>query len=327
MLITFEQLKKAVEALRDFILARIPKRTSELINDSDFVVKSEVPTKTTDLTNDSGFITVDDVVSPIDDTASSGDTDVTWSADKIASELENAGSVKDVKVNGTSIVDSETGEANIPMATASVPGVIRPGAGLMVDGSYVVTAKATGNQVKAGYVEYSPIVPKSQHSAAFYGLAKAAGADMKDSANPVGTYTDEAKTAIRTMLGVDDAISSAISTLETSMTEYTDNALSALETSLKKYTDDTNDTLEASLKQYTDDALSTLETSLKQYTDNAISTLETSLKQYIDASISSSINTEDTALKQYVDDAIAKYVKTTANMSVTGTTLNILGQE
>lgn len=60
MLITFEQLKKAVEALRDFILARIPKRTSELINDSDFAVKSEVPTKTSDLVNDSEFTTIEE---------------------------------------------------------------------------------------------------------------------------------------------------------------------------------------------------------------------------------------------------------------------------
>lgn len=116
-------------------------------------------------------------------------------------EHAGTGSVKDVKVNGTSIVDSETGGAEIPMATANVPGVIRPGAGLMVDGSYVVVSKASGKQVKAGALEYSPIVPNNQHYAAFYGLAKAAGADMKDSANAVGTYTDEAKEAIRTMLG------------------------------------------------------------------------------------------------------------------------------
>lgn len=60
----------------------------------------------------------------IDDSAGIGDTDKTWSADKISSELENAGSVKDVKVNGTSIVDSETGEADIPLATTVTDGLI-----------------------------------------------------------------------------------------------------------------------------------------------------------------------------------------------------------
>lgn len=68
----------------------------------------------------------------IDDSAGIGDTDKTWSANKIALELENAGSVKDVKINGTSIVDSETGEAEIPIATSQAPGVVR------VNGEYGV---------------------------------------------------------------------------------------------------------------------------------------------------------------------------------------------
>ena len=41
----------------------------------------------------------------------------------------------------------------------------------------------------------------NQNEAAFYGLAKAAGADEKNSALPVGQYTDTAKSAIRTMIG------------------------------------------------------------------------------------------------------------------------------
>lgn len=60
----------------------------------------------------------------IDDTAGAGDTDKAWSASKITSELENAGSVKDVKVNGTSIVNSETGEAEIPQATTVADGLM-----------------------------------------------------------------------------------------------------------------------------------------------------------------------------------------------------------
>lgn len=65
-----------------------------------------------------------DAPSEIDDTAGASDTDKTWSASKITSELENAGSVKDVKVNGTSIVDSETGEADIPIATTVTDGLM-----------------------------------------------------------------------------------------------------------------------------------------------------------------------------------------------------------
>jgi len=36
----------------------------------------------------------------------------------------------------------------------------------------------------------------------FYGLAKAAGVDMKNSENTVGTYTAEAQAAIQAMLGI-----------------------------------------------------------------------------------------------------------------------------
>lgn len=52
----------------------------------------------------------------IDDTAGAGDTDKAWSASKITSELENAGtgSVTDVKVNGTSVVVD--GVAELPIA-------------------------------------------------------------------------------------------------------------------------------------------------------------------------------------------------------------------
>ena len=47
------------------------------------------------------------------------------------------------------------------------------------------------------------ITPKYQHESTFYGLAKAAGDSTQSaSSNPVGTYTDEAKTAIQQMLGV-----------------------------------------------------------------------------------------------------------------------------
>ena len=43
-----------------------------------------------------------------------------------------------------------------------------------------------------------------QHKSTFYGLAKAAGADEKNSTLPVGQYTDNAKASIKAMLGIQD---------------------------------------------------------------------------------------------------------------------------
>lgn len=151
MLITLNQLKTSLLAFKDWVLARIPSKTS-------------------DLTNDSGFITAGDET------------------------------VKDVQVNGTSILDGDV--ANIPLTSDANYGLVKYGAGLRLDGSFLTIFKASNNQTKAGAASYSPIVPSNQHLSAFYGLAKAAGHDEKDSANPVGTYTDEAKAAIQTMLDV-----------------------------------------------------------------------------------------------------------------------------
>ena len=116
---------------------------------------------------------------------------------------DGSGSVDDVQINGTSIVSS--GVANIPLATASAPGVSYPysnrGLSINADGQISVT-RASDNSIKAGSAQYAPIVPSNQHGAAFYGLAKAAG-DVTQAAsdNPVGTYTDGAKAAIKDMIG------------------------------------------------------------------------------------------------------------------------------
>ena len=142
-----------------------------------------------------------DAPSEIDDTAGAGDTDKTWSANKITEELAGAGTVQDVQVNGTSVVSG--GVAEIPIGSSSNYGVIRPGAGLTSDGVYTIVAKASNNQVKAGIVSYSPIVPVNQHQSTFYGLAKAAGDTTQSaSSNTVGNYTDNAKSAIKAMLGI-----------------------------------------------------------------------------------------------------------------------------
>lgn len=112
--------------------------------------------------------------------------------------------VQDVQVNGTSVLND--GVANIPVASSNAPGVV------MVDQSYgiiihptlgyLAVNQATDNDIKAGTIGQKPIVPYTQHASAFYGLAKAAGDSTQSASdNAVGTYTDSAKSAIRSMIG------------------------------------------------------------------------------------------------------------------------------
>lgn len=71
------------------------------------------------------------------------------------------------------------------------------------DAGFMRIYKAPSDQIKAGVNNYRPIVPSTQHEGVFYGLAKAAGDTTQTSSdNAVGTYTDDAKTAIQTMLDV-----------------------------------------------------------------------------------------------------------------------------
>lgn len=122
-------------------------------------------------------------------------------------EFGDAGGVQDVQVNGTSILDAQ-GVANVPLAeTNSKVGVVRPhsdyGTRMIGSNNDLLSISAAGeSQIKAGTHQYKPITPNTQHIAAFYGLAKAAGANEKDSTLPAGQYTEPAKSAIRSMLGV-----------------------------------------------------------------------------------------------------------------------------
>lgn len=119
--------------------------------------------------------------------------------------------VEDVQINGTSILSN--GVANIPyVTTAKNYGLTKLGrnsdaTGLWADDRdgilYVATASAL--TIKEGTNRFSPITSIRTDASAFYGLAKAAGHDEKNSTLPVGTYTEEAKAAIRAMLGLDTA--------------------------------------------------------------------------------------------------------------------------
>ena len=123
--------------------------------------------------------------------------------------------VTDVRVAGTSV--AANGIANIPLANANTIGAVKIGNGLLMGGNgtgdTLNVLRAYSDQVKKGAELNRPIVPECQHYAAFYGLAKAAGHDEKDSTEPLGTYTPEAKGAIQSMLGVSDLIATAENTL------------------------------------------------------------------------------------------------------------------
>lgn len=121
------------------------------------------------------------------------------------------GDVTDVQVNGVSVV--QDGVANVRVADDTTPGVVCVSSsyGIKIRQSSQATPYALSidsadvNQIKSGANNVKPIVPSIQHASTFYGLAKAAGADMASSSNAVGTYTDAAKVAIQKMLGIYEA--------------------------------------------------------------------------------------------------------------------------
>ena len=128
--------------------------------------------------------------------------------------------VRDVQVNGTSVVSN--GVANVPIASASSPGVAKVTNythGLQVDDGTLKTYRPTPAQIKAGTDYYRVIVPANQHESAFYGLAKAAGdTTQSSSSNAVGTYTDSAKASIKAMLGIIDGSTGTVDVTGTTPT-------------------------------------------------------------------------------------------------------------
>lgn len=112
--------------------------------------------------------------------------------------------VTDVQTNGTSVLNQ--GVAEIPIAGSSTPGVVKVSGknGLWMTSSGLLSvSSASVSEIKSGAAQYAQLTPSHQHDATFYGLAKAAGdATQSASSNAVGTYTEEAKQAIRQMLGL-----------------------------------------------------------------------------------------------------------------------------
>ena len=140
-------------------------------------------------------------------------TDYTWY--KIKGETGANGVVQDVKINGTSILD-QNGNAIIPLSNGSNVGLVyASGGGLVVDSSTgrITVQRGTDEEVQLGVNTQKPIVAVSQHRAVFYGLAKVAGADMAQSQNALGVYTDEAKSKISDMLNAPVEVSGTTPTI------------------------------------------------------------------------------------------------------------------
>ena len=115
-----------------------------------------------------------------------------------------SGGVTDVQVNGSSVLNQ--GVANVPQVGASGSGqfgVVKITRSFGIDQivGNLILAEVNHPTCKAGTNGYISIQPKWQHESTFYGLAKAAG-DTTQSAsdNPVGQYTDSAKSKISEML-------------------------------------------------------------------------------------------------------------------------------
>ena len=127
------------------------------------------------------------------------------------------GPVSDVQVNGTSVLNAQ-GVANVPVATVENPGVVchdsSLGIGLTNTTKKLYINKAGDTYIKPGTDQYRVIVPYNQHSAAFYGFAKAAGdTTQSSSSDAVGNYTEIAKSKISDMLNAPVSVSGSTPTI------------------------------------------------------------------------------------------------------------------
>ena len=114
---------------------------------------------------------------------------------------------RDVQVNGTSVVSN--GVANVPTATDSVFGVVKPHSNsFSFYNGALRTKPAELSDLKAGDNSWKTVVPSGLGNGVFYGLAKASGdTTQASSSNAVGAYTAEAKASIQSMLGVETGVS------------------------------------------------------------------------------------------------------------------------
>jgi len=140
--------------------------------------------------------------------ASGTDYDTEWTTPEAG-----GGTVTDVQVNGVSVL--QDGVASIPIASTTGPGVAKVSLnnGTQIINGVFTTASANSGHIKAGNSGYLMLNANRQHEAAFYGLAKAAGSDEKNSTLPVGQYTESAKSAISQMLNAPVSVTGSTPTI------------------------------------------------------------------------------------------------------------------
>lgn len=139
--------------------------------------------------------------------ASDADGDADW-------QTPSDSAVQDVQVNGVSVL--QDGVANVPIAGSDF-GVVKENMayGIDITGSgQLMLIMPSDNDIKNGYGgTRRAIMTMNQHQSTFYGLAKAAGSDEKNSTLPVGQYTESAKSAISEMLNGSVSVEGATPTI------------------------------------------------------------------------------------------------------------------
>lgn len=203
-------------------IASITKTGTSGLVDTYTITYTNGQTTTFTVTNGSdATVTVDDALSPTSTNPVQNKViteelnDVKADLSELSEEVD--GKIDDVQIDGTTIVTD--GIADIPKATSNSLGVVYvQGDGLYLN-TYgrIRTDPASLDNIKSGTTSYKPLTASTEHASAFYGLTKAAGVDMASSDNPVGTYTDAAKKAIREMLGIPNMDSELIT--EVTVTE------------------------------------------------------------------------------------------------------------
>ena len=169
---------------------------------------ADIPTNVSAFTNDAGYLTQHQDISGKANIADLATVATSGSYEDLSNKPTIPEvPVQDVQINNVSILNN--GIAEIPKATGTVYGAVKAasGNGVFSEVGTLYIFKAPSEQIKAGSHWYRPIVPYNQHESVFYGLAKVAGHDEKDSTESVGTYTDGAKAAIQNMLGITNLLS------------------------------------------------------------------------------------------------------------------------
>lgn len=137
---------------------------------------------------------------------------VTLIGDKTLSDLgiDINDTVTDIQINGNSIVDD--GIADIPIASSTTLGAVKvvSSYGIRISNGFLSIQKCSESMLRSPSSsttsELRPVTADMSDMATFFSLARIAGDTTQGaSENAIGTYTDDAKTAIRTMLGIDTA--------------------------------------------------------------------------------------------------------------------------